>query len=105
MVPQGDVLALFNAVGKLLGDIERDRHRPKLPIAQAHVVHHAVVVFLSQEAFERIEAAIHQQFQIANLAWRKIPRHEVCCFAFQLLCAVIGDIKLWDGGMDLLHGW
>ncbi len=44
LVAQGDVLPDLEALGELLGHVERDRHRPELAIRQAHVVDDAVVI-------------------------------------------------------------
>ena len=48
-----------------------------VPSASAHVLDDAVVVGLGQEALERVEAAVHQQFEVADLARRQVPRRQV----------------------------
>ena len=102
LIAQGDILAGFDGFGEVLGDIQRDRHRPKGAIGQTHVIDDSVIVFLAQEALERVETAIHQQFKIANLARGQIVRGEVPRFDFQLLRTVVGHIQFGDRG-QILH--
>ena len=52
-------------LGKLLGDVERDRHGPEHAAGQAHVVADALVVGAIHEAAQGRESAAQQQFQIA----------------------------------------
>ena len=79
-VTQSDILAQFEAGGKFGIYIQSDRHGPKCAIAQTHMRHHAVIIRLPQKSFQGIEPAIQQQFQIANLPRRQIPRGELCRF-------------------------
>ena len=103
LVAQGDVFAHFQGFGKLFGDIQVDRHRPERPIGQPHVFHNAVVVFLGQEALERVEAAIHQKLKIADLARCQVVAFQLACVDFQLLSRVIRDIELGDRSQIVLH--
>ncbi len=103
LIAQRDVLPFFKAGGEGFRHVQRDRHRPERAIGQAHVFHHAIVVFLGQEAFQRVETAIHQKLQIADLARGQIPAHQIGGFDFQLLGALIRDVKLGDGGQVALH--
>lgn len=49
----------------LLADIKCDGHGPHSAVCQAHVVQHGLVVSLVQEAFQRGEATVDDEFQIA----------------------------------------
>ena len=72
-VAQCNILTWLNFGGELFAYIQRDRHRPKRAIGQAHVFHHAVIVSLRQKPLKRRKATIHQQFQITDLTRRQIP--------------------------------
>ena len=54
-------------------------------IGKAHGLDYAVVIFFTKETFERVEAAIHHQFQIANLTRCQIKRGQLGGFNFQFL--------------------
>jgi hypothetical protein len=72
-VAERDVLPGLDLVGEGLGDVERDGHGPERAVRHPHVLDHAVVVRLGQEALERMEAAVHQEFEIAHLPLREVP--------------------------------
>ena len=101
LIPERDVLPDLKAVCKSFGHVQRDRHRPKRPINQPHVFDNAIVVLFAHKPFKRVEPAIHQEFQIANLAWRQIVAEQFSRFQLELLGAVIRDIKFRDWGKVL----
>ena len=77
-VAQGDALAGARSLaGEIRAHIERDRDRPERAVGQPHLVDDAVIVGLVEEALQRGEAAIQQQFQIAKLAGGSDPRTAV----------------------------
>ena len=78
--PGADLGRLF------LSDIEGDRHRPDRAVRQAHPVADGLVVLLAQEAPQRGEPTVPQQFQVAELAGRKVPGGPVARLLFQLRC-------------------
>ena len=97
-VAQRDVLTDLDPVGEGLGHIEGDGHRPERAIGQPQRVHHAGIVGLGHESLERVEPAIHQKLQIADLPPAEIPADQLSGLEFQFLGAVVRDIKLGDGG-------
>ena len=103
LVAQRDILAQLNAISELFAHIQRDWHWPQLARAQAHILNDAVIIGLGQKAFQRVEAAIHQQLQITDLAWRQIMRGQLGRLCFHLLSRVKGDKKLRDRGQVILH--
>jgi hypothetical protein len=84
-VAQRDAAAHRGAFGESGGDIERDWHRPERAALQAHTLAHRVIIALAQEPVERRETAIHQQFEIADLALRQVPAWQVASLALQPL--------------------
>ena len=100
VVAQRDVLAGFDAFGEFLADVEGDRHRPERAVGEAHVLDHAVVVGLGQEPLQRVEAAVHQQLEVADLARGQIPGRQVPRLELQLLRAFGGDVEFGDRGMQ-----
>ncbi|RIA55546.1 hypothetical protein BXY53_0612 [Dichotomicrobium thermohalophilum] len=76
-VPQRDPPGGAGAIGELGAHIERHRHRPERAALQPHGVTDAVIISLAQEAVQRRKAAIHQQFEIADLARRQIPARQL----------------------------
>ena len=91
-ITQSDILAQLDGVCKFSTHIQSDRHGPKRPITQTHMRNHAVIICATQKSLQRIEPAVHQQFQIADLPRREIPRGELCRFELHFLCAVIADV-------------
>ena len=85
MVAQGNVLTQFQLFSEGFADVEVDRHGPEAAIRQPHVLDHAVIVFLGQETFERVETAVHQKLQIADLTRSEIKAHQIAGFDFQFL--------------------
>ena len=69
--------------GELFGHVERDRHRPEGAIGEAHVGADAFIILAVHETAQRRESAVHQQFQVAQLASRQIPRGPIFRMAFQ----------------------
>ena len=51
-VAQGDVLARLDLLGKRVGNVQRDRHRPEHTTRQTHVVNDAFVLGPGQKTFE-----------------------------------------------------
>ena len=98
LIAQRDVLPRLDGVGEGLADIQVDRNRPDIAGGQVHVIHDRVVIGLGQEAFQRVEAAIHQQFKVADLARGQIPGRHVAGFDLQLLRRIGADIKFGDRG-------
>ena len=103
LVAQCDVLAQFQRCCEVFADVQRDWHRPERAVCKAHVVDNAVIVFLGQEAFERVEAAVHQKLQVTDLARGQVVADQVRCFDFELLGALVRDIELGDGSKVVLH--
>ena len=96
LVTQGDILTQFEAFGKGFADVEVDRHGPEAAVGQTHVFNDAIVIFLGQEAFERVETAVHQQLKIANLTRGQVKADQIASFYLQFLCGLIGDIEFWN---------
>ncbi len=76
-IAQGDPVAALYALGKLLADVQRNRDGPEHPRRQPHRSHDLVVVVPVEEAFERREGAVQQQFDIAKLAFGQVPGREL----------------------------
>ena len=72
-IAEGDVVARLELLGELLGDIERDRHRPERAVGESHLAADRFVVGLAHEAGERREAAVAEHLEVAELARREIP--------------------------------
>ena len=87
-VAERDVLTHFQPFGEGFGHIQRDRHRPEAAVGQAHLVDDPVIVGLGQKALKRIETAIHQQLEIADLARAEIPGWQGAGFELELLCTL-----------------
>ena len=96
LIAQRDVLIRADAFSEFLGDVERDRHRPERAVGEAHIVDDGVIVSLRQEPFQRVETAVHQELQIADLAGRQIPGRQVASFNLKLRGALGGDIEFGD---------
>ena len=92
LVAQGDVLSQLDTLGEFLGHIQRDRHRPQRAVGEAHVLDHAVVVGLAHEPLERIEPAVHQQFQVTDLPRRQVPTDQVTRLHLQLLSGLVAYV-------------
>ena len=92
LITQGDILTDLQCFGELLIYVQRDRNGPQVAIGGAHSVDDAIIISLSEKALEWAEAAVHQQFQIANLAWCEIPAGQVCGFGLELLCAIVRHV-------------
>ena len=69
--------------GELFGHVERDRHRPEGAIGEAHVGADAFIILAVHETAQRRESAVHQEFEIAQLASGQIPRGPIFRMAFQ----------------------
>jgi hypothetical protein len=52
-VTQGDLPGIADRIGKLLVDIERDRHRPQIAVGEAQVVANRLVVAARHESIQR----------------------------------------------------
>ncbi len=98
LVAQGDILADLDTFSEFLGHVEIDRHRPERAVGQAHGVDDALVILLGQEALQRVEPAVHQQFQVADLARGQIPALQIGGLDFQLLRRFGRDIEFGNGG-------
>jgi len=67
-IAQGDLAAAgLKCFGESLRDVEGDGHRPKHAAGERHVAADALVVGLVHEAGKRREAAIEEQFEVADL--------------------------------------
>ena len=87
-IAEGDlVLPGLELLGELLGDVERDRHRPERAVVELHVAADALVVGLVHEAGERREAAVAEHLEVADLARREVPG------------GAIARLRLWFGGL------
>ena len=91
LIAQGNILTDLEVFCECFGHVKSNRHRPERTVCKAHLLDDAVVILFAQEPLERVEPAIHQEFEIANLARRQIVADKVCCFQFQLLRTVIGN--------------
>ena len=60
------VVARLDLLGELLGDVERDRHRPERAVGEAHLVADGFVVGFLHEAGERREAAVAEHLEVAE---------------------------------------
>ena len=77
-VAQSDLAAAGRQfLGEIFRDIQRDRHGPKRAVGQPHVLTHAFIVGAVHEPTQRGEPAAHQQFQVAKLPRRQVPRRPV----------------------------
>ncbi len=72
-IAEGDVGAGLQFVGKFLGDVERDGHRPERTVGEAHFVADGFVVGFLHEAGEGREAAVREELQVADLSRREVP--------------------------------
>ncbi len=95
-VAQRDVLARLHLGGEFLADVEVDGHRPERAVGQPHLRDDAVVIRLGHEALERVEPAVHQKLEVADLALGQIPGGEGAGLVLQLLRGIGGNIKLRD---------
>ena len=103
LIAQGDVLTGGDLFGKGFVHVQRDRHRPQRAIGQAHVLHHAVIIRLPHEPLQRVESAVHQKLQVADLPRGQVPRGQIPRLDLQFLGGLIGNIKLGDRGV-VRHG-
>jgi len=90
-------------VRKIRTHVERDRHRKDRTVREAHLFHHALVVRLRHEALQRVEAAVHQQFEVADLALCEIPRRQRRGLVLELLGTLPGNVEFRDRGEVLFH--
>ena len=104
LVAQRDILADLDTFGKALRDIQGDRDRPQRAVGQAHILDDAIVIVFAQEPFQRVEAAIHQKLEVADLARQQIVAFEICGFDFQLLRGLEGHVELGDRSQVTKHG-
>ena len=58
---EGDALAVFDRVGEIAIDRQRDRNRPDAAVGQVHRIDDAVVVGFAQEAGQRGVSAVAEQ--------------------------------------------
>src|ERR1700724_3344973 len=72
-IAQRDLASRLQRLGEIFCNVQSDGHRPENATAEPHVVTNAFVIGLSHEPLQRRESSAHQQFQIADLAWREIP--------------------------------
>ena len=72
-VPKCKLVTALDSLREFLGDVQRDRYRPEHTTRQAHTTHDRIVVGLVQKSVQRRKGAIEQQFDIAKLAFAKIP--------------------------------
>ena len=100
LVAQGNVLAGGHAFGEFLGHIQRDGNGPESAIGGAHGFHGADVIGFRLEPLERVEAAVHQQFQIADLPRGQVPGRQIARRDLQLGGRVGRDVKFGNGGVD-----
>ncbi len=98
LVTQGNVLTDFQAFGEFFADVQRDRDWPQGTVSSAHVFHDTVVIRFGQKAFERVEAAVHQQFKVTDLTRGQIPAGQVGGLHLEFLGRVVRNIKLGNRG-------
>ena len=89
LIAQGDILVEFEGFCEVFGHIKSNRHRPELTVRKAHVFDNAIIVLFRQEPFERVEAAIHKELKIANLARCQVVADKVCGFDFEFLRTIV----------------
>ena len=76
-VAQRDRVAFPERRRELLVHVERDRDRPEHAAGKPHVGQYAVVVGFTEKAVERGERAVEQQFEVAKLTHRQVPRRQI----------------------------
>ena len=82
-IPQSDFAAAWlQRFSEGFGNIERDRHRPENAAGKLHIVADAFVVCLVHKAAQGRETSVQQQFKIADVAGRQVPRREVSRLRF-----------------------
>ena len=86
-----------HAIRKLFADIQRDRYRPQRALGQVQCFHDRGIISLSQKPCQRVEPAIHQQFQIADLTQRQIPRRHRPRCNLQLGGGIGRNVKFRNG--------
>ena len=96
LVAERDVLPGLDLLGEGLAHVERDRHRPERAVGEAHLLDDAVVVGLGEKALQRVEAAVHQELEVAGLAGREVPGRKLGRLELELRRAVGGDVELGD---------
>jgi hypothetical protein len=73
-VAKGDAIAGREYVPGRGRQVQRDRRRPDRFVRQPGVLRHGLVLFPGHEPAQRGEAAVHEQFQIAQLPGSQIDR-------------------------------
>ena len=105
LIAERNVLTRLDLGGEVFGYVKVDRHRPERAIGKPHVGDHAIIVGLAHEPFQRVEAAVHQKLEIADLALRQVPRGQVAGFDLQFLGRIGRDIEFRNRGVVLgRHG-
>ena len=102
-VAQGDVLTGGDLFGKGLVDVQRHRNGPQMAVRSVHALDNTVVIGLGMKALQRVEPAVHQKFKVADLTRGQIPRGQRGGLMLQFLCGVVGNIKLRQWSMVVLH--
>ncbi len=93
-IPQRDLHARRDALGKALADVERDRDRPQRAVSHAQVRDHAVVVAARHETAERRERAVEEQLDVAQLPRGQVPGRPVARLRLDRRRERIDEIEL-----------
>ena len=108
-ITQRDHVALGDALGEGLADIQRDGHGPQGAVGEAHVGEDRIVVLLAEESFEGRKAAVQQQFRIADLPRAQVERRVVAralLFLGKRLVLQIQVLQFAPVGLDQFgHGF
>ena len=84
LVAKAQPVTSFQSRAQLVGNVQRHRDRPQRAAGQAHPVAHRLVVRSAHEPAKRGEAAVEQQFEVAQLARRQVPRRPSHRFGLEL---------------------
>ncbi len=76
-VTQGDGGARADLGGQLVGDVEGDRYGPERSVGQPHISTDRRHVGATEEPAQGRERTGQQELEVAQMAWRQIPRRPV----------------------------
>ena len=96
VVAQGDPTAAFEAFGKSFGHVEGDGNGPEQPGREAHFLEDAVVIVAIEEAFQRREGTVENQFEITELAIAQIPGRVALSLLFFLLGGGFAEVEFFQ---------
>jgi hypothetical protein len=103
VVPERQAVPDRKRLGRGFAHVEGDRHGPEGAVTEPHGLHDPVVVGFVQEAGQGREAAVQQQFDVAELALGERPGRQLDRFLLDgpdLLIGKIEDLELAAVGLD-----